>query len=290
LKNTAKIYEVICGMFKLDGGAMFGVVPRSIWEKLNQPDNNNLCSWAMRSILIEDGNRKILVDCGMGNKQTEKFFSYYEPYGEKNIFNELNHLQIAPESITDVILTHLHFDHCGGAIAINEMGNFYYNFPNATFWSNEKHWQWAVQPNAREKASFLKENILPIKDLGQLKFVETPVNTYTSFENPVYFTENVQISFAVGHTDYMMLPQINTENGLFIFGADLFPSPHHVAMPWVMAYDTRPLQTLEDKTAFFKFAEKNEIKIIFEHDKDYTYGTIKQTDRGFKIDNLFQTI
>jgi len=277
-------------MFKLDGGAMFGVVPRMMWEKLNPPDSRNLCTWTMRSILIEDNNRKILVDCGMGNKQSEKFFSYYEPHGEKNLLDELKLIQIEPESITDVLLTHLHFDHCGGAINKDDHGKYYYTFPNATYWSNERHWKWATQPNAREKASFLPENILPIKDLGQLKFIETPENPFGSFDKPTPFSSNVSIAFAVGHTDYMMLPQIKMQNETVIFGADLFPSPHHVGMPWIMAYDTRPLLTLQDKEAFFSFAEHHPTKIVFEHDKDYACGDLVKSEKGFVVSNLSKTL
>ncbi|MDQ6761489.1 MAG: MBL fold metallo-hydrolase, partial [Bacteroidota bacterium] len=223
-----KLYTINAGHFKLDGGAMFGVVPKSMWQKLNPPDEKNLCNWAMRCLLIEEGNRLILIDNGMGNKQDEKFFGHYYLNGDDTLEKSLAKYGFAKEEITDVFLTHLHFDHCGGSIEKAD-DKLLPSFKNATYWSNEKHWDWATNPNDREKASFLKENILPIQESGKLKFIET--------QEGIEFAEDFTIRFVSGHTESMMLPQINYKGKTIIYMADLLPSVAHIPIPYIMAYD-----------------------------------------------------
>ena len=234
-----KLHAVNTGYFQLDGGAMFGVVPKSLWSRTNPADDNNMCNWAMRSLLIEDGDRLMLVDTGIGNKQSEKFFGYYFPSG-KTLMESLSEKGFSADDITDVVLTHLHFDHCGGAV-IKDGEELKLQFPNATYWSCESHWKTATEPNAREAASFLKENILPIEESGQLKFVEE--------KQDVQFSENIQVKFVHGHTEAMMLPVINYNGQTILYCADLIPAKSHISMPWVMAYDMHPLDTLNEKEA-----------------------------------------
>ncbi|NBU92150.1 MAG: MBL fold metallo-hydrolase, partial [Flavobacteriia bacterium] len=234
-----KLHVVETGYFKLDGGAMFGVVPKSIWQKTNPADENNMCSWALRCLLVEDGNRLMLIDTGIGDKQSEKFFAHYYLYGEASLATSLRALGFDSNDITDVVLTHLHFDHCGGAIAWNESKSGYRPaFPNAVYWSNEAHWAWATVPNPREKASFLAENILPIQESGQLKFVERQ-GVYTKDVFPSF-----DMLFVDGHTESMMIPHIQYKGKTIVFMADLLPSVGHIPLPYVMGYDTRPLQTI----------------------------------------------
>jgi glyoxylase-like metal-dependent hydrolase (beta-lactamase superfamily II) len=273
------LYSVNTGNFKLDGGAMFGVVPKSMWQKLNKPDENNMCSWAMRCLLIEDGNRLILVDNGMGNKQDAKFFGHYFLHGDDTLESSLQKNGFSKDDITDVFLTHLHFDHCGGSID-REGDKFIPAFKNATYWSNEKHWQWATQPNDREKASFLKENILPIQESGQLKFIEGT--------DGVVFTEHINIRFMFGHTEAMMLPQIKYKNKTIVYMADLLPSAAHIPLPYVMAYDTKPLQTLMEKKAFIAEAEKENYILFFEHDPLIECCTLQQTEKGIRSRETFK--
>ncbi len=263
------IHTLDTGFFKLDGGAMFGVVPKSIWHKLNPPDADNLCTWAMRCVLIEDGSRLMLIDTGFGDKQSDKFFSYYQPHGSATLVNSLAKLGYCENDITDVILTHLHFDHCGGAIK-REDNQLIPTFKNAKYWSNQKHWQWATTPNAREKASFLVENILPIEQSGQLFFVDS-----TTIIHP-------DISFILvdGHTEQMMLPMIQQNEKKYLFMADLCPSVAHVPLPFVMAYDTRPLLSLEEKSKIFNRCVEEEITLILEHDKDYAAARLKRDETG----------
>jgi glyoxylase-like metal-dependent hydrolase (beta-lactamase superfamily II) len=273
------LYSINTGYFKLDGGAMFGVVPKSIWEKLNVPDENNMCNWAMRCLLIEDGKRLILVDNGMGNKQDAKFFSYYFLNGEDSLERSLAKHGFQKGDITDVFLTHLHFDHCGGSIE-KENDRLVPAFKNATYWSNESHWQWAIEPNDREKASFLKENILPIKQSGQLKFIEV--------NDGIAFNENIKVRFMFGHTEAMMLPQINYRNKIIVYMADLLPSTAHIPVAYVMAYDTRPLETLKEKKAFLSEAQQNGYILFFEHDAINECCDLHLTDRGIRSKHNFK--
>ena len=267
-----KLYSINTGFFKLDGGAMFGVVPKSIWNKLNPADENNLCSWAMRCLLIEDGNRLILVDTGVGNKQDAKFFSHYYLHGTDTLDKSLAKYGFHRNDITDVFLTHLHFDHVGGAIVIED-NKMVPAFKNATYWSNEQHWQWAIKPNDREKASFLKENIQPIQDSGKLKMIEV--------KEDIAFSDNITIRFVNGHTHAMMLPQINNYKGkTIVYMADLLPSTGHIPMPYVMAYDMFPLTTLQEKKAFLQEALQNNFILFFEHDPVNECCTLAMTEKG----------
>ena len=273
-----KLYSINAGHFKLDGGAMFGVVPKSMWQKLNPPDENNLCSWAMRCLLIEDGDKLILVDNGMGNKQDAKFFGHYFLHGDDTLEKSLAKNGFSTDDITDVFLTHLHFDHCGGSIK-REGDKLIPGFNNATFWSNESHWQWATNPNDREKASFLKENILPIKESGKLKFIDVA--------DGISFTENIKVRFINGHTEAMMLPQINYKGKAIVFMADLLPSVAHIPIPYIMAYDTRPLQTLQEKKSFLTEAQQNDYILFFEHDPLIECCTLQLTERGIRNEETF---
>ena len=264
------------GYFKLDGGAMFGVVPKSLWQKTNPADENNLCSWAMRSLLIKEGNRAILIDNGMGNKQSERFFSYYYLHGNDSLSGNLNSLGLQENDITDMMLTHLHFDHCGGGIKY-EGEHLVPNFPNATYWSNEEHWQWATEPNTREKASFLSENILPMQKSGQLKFISLESQQDLPFD----------IIFVNGHTEKMMLPKLDYKGRTLVFVADLVPSVGHIPIPYVMGYDTRPLLTMKEKGEFLKLAADEHYVLVFQHDPVNECCTVKHTERGVRVDEIF---
>lgn len=252
-----KLYSINAGYFKLDGGAMHGVVPKSMWQKVNPADDNNMCSWAMRCLLIDTGDRKILIDNGMGDKQDAKFFGHYFPHGEDSVASSLAKHGFTHADITDVFLTHLHFDHCGGSIVRNG-DKLVPAFPNATYWSNKAHWNSATAPNEREKASFLKENILPIQDSGKLQWVEVA--------DGEEWLPGIRIRYVQGHTDSMMLPQIDYNGQTIFFCADLIPSTAHISMPWVMAYDMRPLDTLNEKRTILKEAAENNWILFFEHD------------------------
>lgn len=280
------LYSVNHGHFKLDGGAMFGVVPKSIWNELNPADENNMCSWALRSLLIEDEGRLILVDTGMGNKQSEKFFGYYYLHGNDDLDKGLAAHGFHRDDITDVFLTHLHFDHCGGAIK-REGEKLVPAFKYATYWSNEAHWEWATVPNPREKASFLKENILPIQESGQLQFITNRSRQAGQLDN-TSFTANMQIRFADGHTDAMMLPQLYYKGKTIVYMADLLPSAGHLPLPYVMAYDTRPLITMTEKELFLKEAAENNYILFFEHDTVNECCTLTQTERGIRAGNMFK--
>ncbi|HWV68207.1 MBL fold metallo-hydrolase [Chitinophaga sp.] len=273
-----KLYTIETGFFKLDGGAMFGVVPKTIWNKLNPADENNLCTWAMRCLLIEDGNRLILVDNGIGDKQDAKFFSHYYLHGDATLDKSLAAHGFHRDDITDMFLTHLHFDHCGGSI-IRQGERLVPAFKNATYWSNEDHWKWATQPNDREKASFLKENILPIQESGQLKFID--------HLEGVNFTENVSIRFANGHTDAMMLPQISYKGKTIVYMADLLPSTGHIPLPYVMAYDMFPLKTLQEKKGFLQEAVDKEYILYLEHDPVNECCVLQQTEKGIRTGEIF---
>jgi glyoxylase-like metal-dependent hydrolase (beta-lactamase superfamily II) len=274
-----KLYSVNAGHFKLDGGAMFGVVPKSMWEKWNVPDEKNMCNWAMRCMLIEDEGRLILVDNGMGNKQSEKFFGYYFLNGDDTLEKSLAKYGFSKDDITDVFLTHLHFDHCGGSIE-KDGENLIPAFKNATYWSNEKHWQWAIQPNDREKASFLKDNILPIKESGRLKFVEV--------QEGIEFSKNINLRFVNGHTQSMMLPQIKYKDKTIVYMADLFPSVAHIPIPYIMAYDTRPLETLKEKKIFLSESHQNNNILFFEHDPEIECCNLQLTEKGIRSNETFK--
>ncbi|TBR18254.1 MAG: MBL fold metallo-hydrolase [Chitinophagaceae bacterium] len=279
-----KLYSINTGYFKLDGGAMFGVVPKSIWHKINPADENNLCSWALRCLLIEDGNRLILVDNGNGDKQDEKFFSHYYLHGDDTLDKSLATYGFHRDDITDVFLSHLHFDHCGGSI-IRQGDRLIPAFNNAVYWSNKDHWQWATQPNEREKASFLKENILPIQESGQLKFITVPTDAEQG--GLVNFSTNIQVRFVFGHTDAMMLPQIQYKGKTLVFMADLLPSVGHIPLPYVMSYDMFPLTTLQEKKSFLNDAVRHDYILFFEHDKQHECCTIQQTERGIRSKDIF---
>lgn len=281
-----KLYSINTGYFKLDGGAMFGVVPKSIWHTLNPADENNMCSWAIRTLLIENEGRLILIDCGMGNKQSEKFFGHYYLHGDDTLDKSLAAHGFCRDDITDVFLTHLHFDHCGGAI--EKIGDkLVPAFKNAAFWSNEVHWLWATEPNAREKASFLKENILPMKESGQLKFIENKTKPEDKLETAP-FLNNIDIRFANGHTNAMMMPQIKYKGQTIVYMADLLPSVAHIPLPYVMAYDTKPLLTMDEKSAFLKEGLENDYILFFEHDRLHECCSLQQTERGIKVKELFK--
>ncbi len=276
-----KLQALNTGMFKLDGGAMFGVVPKTLWQKTNPADEYNMCTWAMRSMLIEDGNKLMLIDAGIGDKQSEKFFSHYFLHGDNSLHGNLKKLGFHADDITDVFLTHLHFDHCGGAINRVGENQFAPAFKNATFWSNEKHWQWATVPNAREKASFLSENILPIQESGQLKFIERTGN----FTENVF--DNINVFFADGHTESQMIPHIQYKGRTIVFMADLLPSVGHIPLPYVMGYDTRPLITLDEKGKFLKRAADENFVLFLEHDGVNQCCTLQNTEKGIRLAETF---
>ncbi|MGB5263692.1 MAG: MBL fold metallo-hydrolase [Lutimonas sp.] len=274
-----QIYPIQTGFFKLDGGAMFGVVPKVIWQKTNPADTNNLIDMSLRCMLIEDGDRLILIDNGTGDKQSEKFFSYYYPYGEETLDNQLAKQGFHRDDITDVFLTHLHFDHCGGSIQFNKDRTAYEPaFKNAQFWSNKDHWQWATKPNPREKASFLPENIKPIEESGQLNFVEIPKDGMLK-NSPLGF----DILFVDGHTDKQMIPIINYQGKKLVFMADLLPTIGHIPLPYVMGYDTRPLLTMAEKEIFLKTALENEYFLFLEHDAVNEICTLQETEKGIRL-------
>jgi len=283
------LYSLETEFFKLDGGAMFGVVPKVIWNEINPADEKNLCTWAMRCLLIEDGERLILIDNGIGNKQDEKFLRHYYLHGDNTLDKSLMKFGFHRDDITDVFLTHLHFDHCGGSID-REGDKLVPAFKNAVYWSNEKHWLWATQPNEREKASFLKENILPIKESGQLQFVNSSKEVLTDKLFGTAFTENISVRFVSGHTESMMLPQIKYKDKTIVYMADLLPSAGHIPLPYVMAYDMFPLTTLNEKKMFLNEAVDNNYILFFEHDPAIECCDLKRTDRGIRMGNAFNLV
>lgn len=278
-----KLYPINSGNFKLDGGAMFGVVPKSLWNKTNPADSNNMIDIAARCLLIEDGNRLILIDTGMGNKQSDKFFGYYYLWGNDTIDNSLKKYGFHRDDITDVFMTHLHFDHCGGSVQWNKNKTGYEPaFKNAHFWSNKDHWLWATKPNKREKASFLKENILPMEENGQLKFTSIPKGD-TLKNSELGF----DIFFANGHTDKQMIPIIHYKEKTICFMADLVPTVGHLPIPFVMGYDTRPLLTLNEKETFLNFAADNNYYLFLEHDAHNEIITVQHTEKGVRLNKVF---
>jgi len=280
-----QIHVINQGNFKLDGGAMFGVVPKSIWQKTNPADKNNMCDWAMRSLLIENNDRLILIDTGIGNKQNDKFYSHYS-LAETDLFDiKLGQLGYSKDDITDVFLTHLHFDHCGGAVKFNKnKTGFEPAFKNATYWSNKNHWDWAINPNPREKASFLKENILPIQESGQLKFIDRESNTPLLKD----IFENIDVYFVDGHTESMMLPIIHTKGKSIYYMADLIPSVGHIPLPYVMGYDTRPLLTINEKEKILSTASENQHILFFEHDFTNECCLVQETEKGIRLKESFK--
>jgi glyoxylase-like metal-dependent hydrolase (beta-lactamase superfamily II) len=280
------LYSIETELFKLDGGAMFGVVPKVIWNEINPADEKNLCTWAMRCLLIEDEGKLILIDNGIGNKQDERFLRHYYLHGDNTLDKSLAKHSFHRDDITDVFLTHLHFDHCGGSI-VKEGDKLVPAFKNAIYWSNEVHWQWATNPNEREKASFLKENILPIQESGQLQFIQTPEEAFTNKLLSTAFTENISIHFVSGHTNSMMLPQINFKDKTIAYMADLLPSAGHIPLPYVMAYDMFPLTTLNEKRMFLNEALDNNYILFFEHDPKIECCDLKMTERGIRMGNSF---
>ena len=273
-----QLYTIDTGNFKLDGGAMFGVVPKVLWSRTNPPDENNLCPWAMRSLLIEDGNRLILIDNGIGDKQDDKFLKHYYLHGDANLHSSLAKHGFSADDVTDVFLTHLHFDHCGGSVKWNnDRTNFEMAFVNAKYWSNKQHWEWATEPNNREKASFLRDNIIPIQESGHLNFVEKEGDLFYNFKT----------LFVNGHTEAQMIPHITYNDKTIVFAADLLPSTGHIPLPYVMGYDTRPLLTLTEKEKFLKVAAEEEYILYLQHDNYSECCTVEQTDKGIRLKETF---
>lgn len=278
-----KLYPIQAGNFKLDGGAMFGVVPKSLWTRTNPADSNNMIDIAARCLLIEDGNRLILIDTGMGNKQSEKFFGYYHLWGDDSLEKSLKTAGFSSDDITDVFMTHLHFDHCGGSINYNkDRTKLEPAFKNAHFWSNKDHWKWATQPNRREVASFLKENILPMEESGHLKFTSLPQNDILKNSELGF-----DIFFADGHTDKQMIPMINYKGKTICFMADLLPTVGHLPLPFVMGYDTRPLLTLDEKEKFLNLAADNNYYLFLEHDAHNEIITVQRTEKGVRLKDTY---
>jgi glyoxylase-like metal-dependent hydrolase (beta-lactamase superfamily II) len=274
-----ELFTVDTGFFKLDGGAMFGVVPKTIWSRTNPSDENNLCPWAMRCLLVSDGNRLVLIDNGIGDKQDARFFSHYYLHGEATLAKSLQQLGVHPTDITDVFLTHLHFDHCGGSVKYGSHGQYELTFPRATYWTNEDHWNWATVPNPREKASFLEENILPLQEHGVLNYLD--LGTKSFFLGFDFLTMD-------GHTDKQMLPKMQYKGHTLVFMADLLPSVGHIPLPYVMGYDTRPLLTLQEKQEFLEIAARDQYVLFLEHDSVHECCTVKMTEKGVRVDQTFR--
>ena len=269
------LHTIDAGNFKLDGGAMFGVVPKSFWNKLNPADENNLCSWKMRCLLVEDGNQLILVDTGMGSKQDAKWQGYYYRHGDGDLVQSIRKAGFSEKEVTDVILTHLHFDHCGGAVQWNQdRTKFEMTFPNAKYWTHSQHYDWAIHPNPREKSTFFKENIMPIKEAGQLFFINDEI---------VPPFNSIDILVADGHTEKMLMPKIHYKNQEIVFAADTIPSMAHIPVPYVMSYDVRPLQTMEEKNELLTQAVANDWLLYFDHDPQIDCGFVSSTEKGFQI-------
>lgn len=278
-QTQMELYTVNTGFFKLDGGAMFGVVPKTLWSRTNPADENNLCNWAMRCLLAVDGDRVVLIDNGIGNKQDARFFSHYYLHGEDSLAKSLQELGVGFHQITDNFLTHLHFDHCGGGVSYGSHGQYEMTFPRATYWSNKEHWNWATVPNPREKASFLEENIIPMQEIGHLKYLD--LHQKTLFPGFDFLTVD-------GHTDKQMLPKIQYKGRTVVFVADLLASAAHIPIPYVMGYDTRPLLTMDEKARFLEEAAREEWILFFEHDPVHECCTVKMTEKGVRLDQTFK--
>ena len=280
-----ELHSIACGNFKLDGGAMFGVVPKTLWEKTNPADSNNRIEMCSRSLLVEEGDRLILIDTGMGNKQNEKFFSHYDRWGDENLDQSLLQKGFHRDDITDVFFTHLHFDHCGDAVIKVGESSYDTTFKNANYWSNKAHWEWAIKPNKREVASFLKENILPIEESGQLSFLEKNSNDYLT-ETELGF----QVLFVDGHTEKQMIPLINYKGKKIAFAADLVPTAGHIPLPYIPGYDIRPLTSLKEKDMFLNFCNDNNVFLFFEHDASEELGLVHETERGIRLKETLKII
>ena len=276
------LHPIEAGNFKLDGGAMFGVVPKSLWQKTNPSDSNNMIDMSTRCLLVENGNKLLLIDTGMGDKQSEKFFSYYYRWGNHSLVKSINDAGFSIDEITDVFLTHLHFDHCGGATVLNSNNVSVPLFKNAKYWSNKNHWDWATNPNSREKASFLKENLIPIEESGQLCFLDVKSPGFNH-----YAELGFDVLFVDGHTEKQMIPKVSYNGKEVVFMADLLPTTGHIPLPYIMGYDVRPLITLEEKRSFLNLAVKEEYYLFMEHDAHNEIITLKNTDKGIQIDKSF---
>ena len=277
-----KIHALDTGLFKLDGGAMFGVVPKSMWQKVYPADANNMCTWAMRSLLIEDGSRLMLIDTGIGDKQDEKFRSHFYLHGDVTLEKSLQKLGFTSADITDVFLTHLHFDHCGGAVVRRPDGALQLAFPNATYWSNAAHWDWATHPNPREKASFLTDNILPIQESGHLQLINPAAGL------PDALPQFQEIIFADGHTEKLMVPVMRYKGRTLAFMSDLLPSAAHLPLPYVMGYDMRPLITMAEKEVVLNRAADENWVLLLQHDHLHEACTVQRTDRGIRLDQTLR--
>ena len=276
------LYPISAGNFKLDGGAMFGVVPKSLWQKTNPSDSENLINLTARCMLIESGSRLILVDAGMGDKQSEKFFSYYKPWGDDSLVKSINNAGFSIDEITDVFLTHLHFDHCGGSTVLNSNNVSVPLFKNAKYWSNKNHWEWATNPNSREKASFLKENLSPIEESGQLCFLDVKSPGFNHYNEL-----GLDVLFVDGHTEKQMIPKVSYNGKEIVFMADLLPTAGHIPLPYIMGYDVRPLTTLEEKRSFLNLAVQEEYCLFMEHDANNEIITLKSTEKGVRFGGSF---
>ena len=277
------VYSIQAGNFKLDGGAMFGVVPKSLWQKTNPSDSTNMIDMSSRCMLIENGNKLILVDTGMGNKQSEKFFSHYKRSGDFELIKSINKAGFEANDITDVLLTHLHFDHCGGAVVWDKSNEKYdVQFKNAKYWSNEDHWRWATNPNPREKASFLDENLLPIKESGQLNFIKNPSNKFV-FNDEL----GIDIMCVDGHTEKQMIPKVKHKGKDLVYAADLIPTAGHIPVPYIMGYDVRPLLTMKEKSLFLEDAFEKDCLLFMEHDPNNEIVSLKKTEKGIRFDKSF---